>query len=218
MADDVKITVSNKTPNDYTFVFFQQDTKINGMFTKIFPTAWEIIPLGGVPDPDAGFSTNTFIYPVQMQVGVTEHCTPYEANTRYRYQNADYNSKWEFKLDNQYQRLDKLDGTNVDGTISCINRAPKLVDVAICKNGKPVIVYRGPNEQGVPQGDQGNLLLTPKIYVMYAYQMQVGTMFQSYMGSENVHEIDLTNTHEVEISLVVKNEVTGLKEWLVTRK
>ena len=84
MNNDITINVFNQTPEDYTIVVFQQDPEINGMFTRIFPTAWQVIPLGGLKNgvPSQGsYSSNTFIYPLQMQVSVTEHNTPYSPNT-----------------------------------------------------------------------------------------------------------------------------------------
>ncbi len=221
MNNDITINVFNQTPEDYTIVVFQQDPEINGMFTRIFPTAWQVIPLGGLKNgvPSQGsYSSNTFIYPLQMQVSVTEHNTPYSPNTRYISYDCALNSKWDFDIENNYQRLTLREDKNVDGTISCNNNAKKKVDICICKNNKPLLVYRGQDGEGVQEGDCANLQLTPKIYLMYASEMQEGVLFNSYVNARSVQEIDLTNICEVDISLVVKDPVTGLKGWDVIRK
>jgi len=220
MNNDVEITLYNKTPYDYTMVVFQQDPDISGMFTKIFPTAWQQIPLGGLKsgNPVGGnISCNTFVYPIQMQVGVYEVDTPYSPNTRITTYDCLLNSKWEFSIENGYQKLKLLDAQNTDGTISCHNNSTKRVEISICKNSKPLLRYTGQDGKGVPQGEVANLQLTPKIYIMYASQMLQEDYFNSYVSSNEVVEIDLTNAKKIDVSLTVKDEVSGLKEWIVKK-
>ena len=220
MNNDVKITIFNETPDDQTMVVFNQDTEINGMFTRIFPTAWQQIPLGGLSSAKAGTgnaSYNVFYYPIEMQVGVSEHNTPYSPNERTTTRACLLNSKWDFTINDNYQHLELRDDVNVDGTISCYNKSTKKVDISICKNSKPVIVYRGQDGNGVCQGDAANLQITPKLYIMYASEMITTTLFNSYISSNEVVELDLTNTKEIDVKLTVADPVSGRKEWVITR-
>lgn len=219
--NDVKITIFNRTPLDYTMIVFQQDPEINGMFTKIFPTAWQQIPLGGIRSGDMGggnASYNSFVYPIQMQVGVSENNTPYKPNARTTTADCLLNSKWSFSITNSYQHLTLKDDVNVDGTISCYNDSTKKVDISICKNNKPLLVYRGQDGKGVPQGEVANLQITPKLYIMFASEMRQTSLFSSYVSSNEVIEIDLTNTKEIDLALTIKDEISGLKEWIVERR
>lgn len=220
MNNNIKINIYNETPDDQTMVVFNQDTNIDGMFTKIFPTAWQQIPLGGLTSDDASSgnaSYNTFYYPLEMQVGVSEHNTPYSPNERITTRACLLNSKWNFTIDDDYQRLSLRDDVNVDGTISCYNKSSKKVDISICKNSKPVIVYRGQDNSGVCAGDAANLQITPKLYIMYASEMISTPIFNSYISSNEVVELDLTNAREINVRLTVKDSISGLKEWKVTR-
>jgi len=220
MNNDVEITLYNKTPYDYTMVVFQQDPEIDGMFTKIFPTAWQQIPLGGLKagKPVGGnVSCDTFVYPIQMQVGICESNTPYSPNTRTTTYDCLLNSKWKFSIENGYQKLELLDAQNTDGTISCYNDSTKRVEISICKNSKPLLRYTGQDGKGVPQGEVANLQITPKIYIMYASQMLKEDYFNSYVSSNEVVEVDLTNAKKISVSLTVKDEVSGLKEWVVEK-
>lgn len=221
MNNDVKITIFNETPDDQTMIVFNQDTEINGMFTKIFPTAWQQIPLGGLSSSVASSSNasyNEFYYPIEMQVGVSEHNTPYTPNVRTTTRSCLLNSKWNFTIENSYQHLELREEQNIDGTISCYNLSSKKVDISICKNSKPVIVYRGQDGNGVCQGDAANLQITPKLYIMYASEMISTTLFNSYISSNEVVELDLTNTKEIDVRLTVADSISGLKKWVITRR
>lgn len=221
MNNDVKITIFNETPDDQTMIVFNQDTEINGMFTKIFPTAWQQIPLGGLSSSVASSSNasyNEFYYPIEMQVGVSEHNTPYTPNVRTTTRSCLLNSKWNFTIENSYQHLELREEQNVDGTISCYNLSSKKVDISICKNSKPIIVYRGQDGNGVCQGDAANLQITPKLYIMYASEMISTTLFNSYISSNEVVELDLTNTKEIDVRLTVADSISGLKKWVITRR
>lgn len=221
MNNDVKITIFNETPDDQTMIVFNQDTEINGMFTKIFPTAWQQIPLGGLSSSVASSSNasyNEFYYPIEMQVGVSEHNTPYSPNVRTTTRSCLLNSKWNFTIENSYQHLELREEQNVDGTISCYNLSSKKVDISICKNSKPIIVYRGQDGNGVCQGDAANLQITPKLYIMYASEMISTTLFNSYISSNEVVELDLTNTKEIDVRLTVADSISGLKKWVITRR
>lgn len=219
--NDVKITLFNRTSSDYTMIVFQQDPEINGMFTKVFPTAWQQIPLGGIKYgsmKDGNASYDSFVYPIQMQVGVSENNTPYKPNFRTTTADCLLNSTWSFSIDNAYQHLELRDEVNVDGTISCYNDSSKKVDISICKNNKPLLVYRGQDGKGIPQGEVANLQITPKLYIMYASEMKHTELFSSYVRSNEVIEIDLTNTKELDLALTIKDENSGLKEWVIERK
>lgn len=219
MNNDVKITVYNETPQDQTMVIFNQDTKINGMFTKIFPTAWQQIPLGGLSTLGSGdASYNVFYYPVEMQVGVSEHNTPYTPNERTTTRGCLLNSKWNFSVEGDYQHLNLRDDFNTDGTISCYNMSEKKVDISICKNSKPVIVYRGQDGNGVCQGEAANLQLTPKLYIMYASEMISTSIFNSFISSNEVVELDLTNAKSIDVRLVVADSTSGLKKWVYQKR
>ena len=152
-----------------------------------------------------------------MQVGVSEHNTPYSPNERTTTRACLLNSKWDFTINDNYQHLELRDDVNVDGTISCYNKSTKKVDISICKNSKPVIVYRGQDGNGVCQGDAANLQITPKLYIMYASEMITTTLFNSYISSNEVVELDLTNTKEIDVKLTVADPVSGRKEWVITR-
>ena len=52
---------------------------------------------------------------------------------------------------------------------------------------------------------------------MYASEMITTTLFNSYISSNEVVELDLTNTKEIDVKLTVADPVRGRKEWAITR-
>jgi hypothetical protein len=133
-------------------------------------------------------------------------------------QDTDLNSKWDFTIDESYQHIDLLPDKNIDGTISCTNSAHKKVDISVCKNNKPLLIFRGQDQKGVSEGDTVNLQLTPKLYVMWTSEMKEGKLFNSFVDSENIQEIDLTNASEIDVSLSVTDPNTGKKAWEIVKR
>lgn len=216
MQNDVSIETFNETTENLFFVFFQQDlTKDeSGNFISIYPIAWHVIAIPGLPGRKRRsprfLEKNPFNYPGQNQIGVITHQIKYPAGIQYStWKNAAPNSKWISLHDGYFWKLQDCPDTNSGGIISCLNKAQSMADVAILKDRKPLIVYRR-----LPEDEEAKLLLTPKIYVMWSSDpVEPGEILTSYQ--EQACEIHLTNVKKVVVSLKVVNEMTRKKEWFV---
>lgn len=200
---DIKLTLINNTDRAWRFVLFQKPANVNQSYDKIESIAWHVLPLSPKQVQSA-------TYPIQTSLVVEEMDTPYNNEVRQTSRPTDFHQQWEFKKGNpESTDLFLLSSQNTDNSISCINNYTNVVDVSLFKNGAKLVT-----KKSVQQGDTAEFLLTPKLYVMYANDIQVGEEIRSSVQS-NITEIDLTDTTRATISLELSNQTTGLKNWKV---
>lgn len=206
MSNDISITVRNTTDDrDLYIVLFQKPDNANPnvIFTSLFPVAWEVLPLGPKQ------SCDPIIYPVQLQMKVTESETFDNAVRRNTLQNVDIGQVWDFTLADNFSKM-TLDASEkgVDGVTVLRNQSAERVDAGLAKNGSFLVT-----QKGIAQGEQADFQLTPKLYFMAASNLQKGDIIRSYQITSQVHEVDLTNIASIDVSVGTANPATGLLQW-----
>ncbi|WP_426454621.1 hypothetical protein ACP26L_18110 [Paenibacillus sp. S-38] len=203
---DIKLNLYNNTDRPWRFALFQKFANANQFFDKIEPIAWQVLPL-------SPGQKQTATYPILTSLVVEELNTPYPSEIRETSRVVEFHQKWEFKKANaESTDLALLSENNSDNSVSCINNFNNTVDISLFKNGAKLVT-----KKAVQQGDSAYFLLTPKLYVIYANDIQVGEEIRSSVQS-NITEIDLTDTTVAEISLDLVNKTSGLKKWNVVER
>ncbi|MGB3191322.1 MAG: hypothetical protein WBB43_18100 [Limnoraphis sp.] len=216
MATDVNISVYNNTQEFQNIVIFQQQDELNQMFDKLFPIAWKVFPLNP-PEPGQERKGST-IYPIQQRIGVTRNP---QSSDKLPYgtlditQLAENGQRFKYFLnEHNAQIITKLDGDNIDTSISCLNSTPELVSIAFAKNSATLVV-----QKDVSNGDQAMFKLTPKLYFMYLNNIKEGDVFKSQITGEHVQEVELTGKTQINAFLKIDPDVGGNKKiWDITAK
>ena len=94
MSNDVSIKVHNKTEDrDLYICVFQKpgDANSGEIYTSLFPVAWKILPLGSHQ------SCSQIIFPIQLQISVTESQVADNAIKRETYQDVNEGETWSFQ-------------------------------------------------------------------------------------------------------------------------
>lgn len=209
MADDTTITVSNKTnPANNAELFitvFQKPAAANPnvIYTSLFPVAWEVLALG----PNQ--TCDPIVYPVQLQLQVTEHNQAINAIHRKTLQNVNYGQVWDFKRPGVFSNLTE-DGSakGTDGVVVCRNSSPEYVDIGMAKNGSLLTV-----QENVAEGSQADFQLTPKLYFLALSNLQKGDIIRSDQVTQNAFEVDLTNLKSIDVAVETANPASGQLRW-----
>jgi len=211
MSNDISIRVNNATNDRNLYiVMFQKPTHANPdiIYTSLFPVAWQVLPLG----PQQ--SCDPVIYPVQLQLSVTESEKFYNSVDRKTIQNVNFGEVWDFNLNGEFSEINQDAGeTAVDGVVVMRNNSVEHVDAGLARNGSLVAT-----QKRVAQGEQADFQLTPSLYMMAASNLQKGDIIRSYQITQNVHEIDLTNLKSVDVTVSTADPNSGLLKWTDSNK
>ncbi|PZD93757.1 hypothetical protein DNH61_21380 [Paenibacillus sambharensis] len=201
--NNIQLNFTNNTNRGWRFVLFQKLANVDQSYDKIEAIAWQVLPLSPA-------QKQTATYPISTDLVVEELNTPYTSEVRQTSRAVDFGQKWEFINSVESTDLNLLGTQNIDSSISCNNTVSKVVDISLFKNGAKLVT-----KKAVQQGDTADFLLTPKLYVMYANDIQVGNEIRSSVQS-NITEIDLTGRIlSADISLELVNATSGQKAWNV---
>lgn len=209
-SNDITITITNLTNEDTICGVFQKPTEVNRTFQNLRSLMWKVFPLGQA-------TTQTTVFPMDLQVSVIEANTPANSETRTTVQTAASGQHFDFSFGYDgpysYPILKLANDTNPDDSISITNNSPVKVNMGLSKNGKPLIV-----QYDVASGDQAFFLPSPKIYVVYGNHLVEGDSVKSNISSATVQEIDLQSalaTKRVELVLGTVDQVNGKKQWSI---
>lgn len=199
-SGDITINLFNKNAGKQYIVAFQKPTNLNQIFKTLFPTAWKIVPLGND-------GSDSIVYPVSLQIMVQESVPVYNAMRRATKKPTPVGQMWKFSIDGDFQTLEPIPDQPVNGEMGCINKSPQLVDIALAKDGTPLVVKRK-----VAQDDQAIFQLTPKLYFAYVTDLQEGDLITSDVSASTLYELDLTNLKSIDLELSA-DLTTGKKKW-----
>ncbi|MEO3430486.1 hypothetical protein AAFN88_16630 [Pelagibius sp. CAU 1746] len=206
MANDVSISVFNKTANRDLFItIFQkpQTANPNVIYTSLFPVAWEVLALG--PNQTA----DPVVYPVQLQLQVTEHNSAINAIRRKTLQDVDEGQVWSFKRPGVFSELTQSGkAKGVDGVVVCQNNSTEFIDVGIAKNGSMLTV-----QEDLAEGEQADFQLTPKLYFLALSNLQKGDIIRSDQVTQGAFEVDLTNLQSIDVTVTTSNVASGKLAW-----
>jgi hypothetical protein len=204
-SGDITINLSNTNAGKLYIVAFQKPTNLNQIYKTLFPTAWKIVPLGND-------GSDSIVYPVSLQIMVQESVAVYNAMRRATKKQTQVGQMWQFSIDGDFQTLEPIPDQTVNGEMGCINKSPQLIDIALAKDGKPLVVKRQ-----VAQDDQAIFQLTPKIYFAYVSDLQEGDLITSDVSSSTLYELDLTNLKSIDLELSA-DSTTGKKKWTASNR
>jgi hypothetical protein len=202
MSSDISIRVFNKDAGkQYILIFQKPETNLNEMYDTLFPVAWKVIPLNS-------YGSETIIYPIELELLVKEYDPVYNADDRGTTRETPQGQMWQFSTEGDFNVLEMRDGETVDGLVGCVNKASQYVDIALSKNGTPVVLKRR-----VAEGDQANFKVTPKLYFAYVSDLQQGDLIKSDISASMTYELDLTNLKSVSVELSIADAHSGRKQW-----
>ncbi len=210
MSNDVSIQVFNKTDDQELYIcVFQkpEEANPNEIYTTLFPTAWKILALG----PNQ--TSDPIIYPIQLQMSVTESQDAKAATNRTTFQDCDEGQIWSFERPGMFSDVTLKGGKTPEGEVVIQNNSQEKVDIGLAKNGTNLVV-----KKNVIEGDQAVLQLTPTLYFLAASDLQKGDLIRSDDITEKAFALSLTNLASADVVVSTADHVSGKLAWAATNK
>jgi hypothetical protein len=207
MSNDIPITVHNATSDRDLFVtIFQKPAEANPniIYSSLFPVAWQVLPLGPSQTADP------VIYPVQLELKVTESEKFGNAQHRNTVQNVNFNEVWDFDVNKPpFSRVSRnANETGVDGVVVIRNQSNEWIDAGLSKNGS--FLMKQPN---IRAGEQADFQLTPKLYFLALSNIQKGDLIRSDQVTQNAYAVDLTGVGSVDVTVSTQDPTSGRLVW-----
>ena len=207
MSNDVTINVTNSTDDRDLFIaIFQKPDQANSniIYSSLFPVAWQVLPLGPHQTADP------VIYPIQLELKVTETERFDSAIHRSTVQEVEYNQVWDFKIpDTPFSELVRnKDQAGVDGVVAVRNLSNERIDAGLAKNGSFLM-----KQLDIASGEQADFQLTPKLYFLAVSNIKKGDLIRSNQVTQNAFEVDLTGLSGVDVTITTENQTSGKLKW-----